>query len=188
MNKSEQKWNSIYQKRAEAGPPSDFLVAHQYLLPTQGKALDLACGLGANADFLQQKGLETEAWDISPVALAQLNQRRPAITTHVRDLETKPPSANNFDVIVVADFLHRPLCPYISEALRPDGLLFYRTFVQEKVSEKGPSNPEFLLKNNELLTLFKGLRILFYEEASRHGDISLGERNHASLIATKAAL
>jgi 2-polyprenyl-3-methyl-5-hydroxy-6-metoxy-1,4-benzoquinol methylase len=33
-------------------------------------ALDLACGLGANALVLAKQGLTTEAWDISAIFIA----------------------------------------------------------------------------------------------------------------------
>ena len=183
-----EKWNRIYQNKDNPGEPAEFLKNHAQLLPEQGVALDLASGLGANAEFLHQAGLETQAWDLSPVALSKLKQRQAGIITQVRDVEADPPTANSFDVIVVTEFLFRPICPHIVAALRPNGLLFYRTFHHDKVSKSGPSNPDYLLKNNELLTLFGDLRVLFYEEANRLGNLTCGERDRTSLIASKPEL
>ncbi len=182
---SQDKWNRIYGQRSTPGTPSQLLTEHAFLLPDQGSALDLACGLGANACFLSEKGLSTEAWDISDVALTRLNQQQPQIQTQIRDVESQPPAEESFDVIVVTDFLYRPICPAISAALRPGGLLFYQTFCRDKITQSGPSNPSFLLENNELLSLFSDLQVLFYEEFSRFGDLNQGQRNKASLIAAK---
>ena len=59
-----EKWNRIYQNKDNPGEPAEFLKNHAHLLPEQGVALDLASGLGANAEFLHQAGLETQAWDL----------------------------------------------------------------------------------------------------------------------------
>lgn len=182
------KWNRIYRNRAHQPEPQPctLLSQYQYLLPTKGNALDIACGTGGNAIFLANHGFTTNAWDISDVAVNQLNGRKIArLQASVVDVEEQPMAKNSFDVIVVSCFLHRPLCPAIIEALTPGGLLFYQTFHQQKVSSSGPSNPEFLLKNNELLELFNGLNPLIYQQLSNQGDLELGDRNLASLIAQK---
>jgi tellurite methyltransferase len=76
----------------------------------------------------------------------------------VRDVSEQPPLPDSFDVIVVCRFLDRNLCPAIAAALKPGGILFYQTFTQ------GLSNPDYLLRNNELITLFSELDILEYHE------------------------
>lgn len=64
-DKTQQKWDRLYEKDTSTEVAS-VLAENSYLLPSQGNALDLACGLGANALFLSEHGLETHAWDISP--------------------------------------------------------------------------------------------------------------------------
>ncbi|MCG8533505.1 MAG: class I SAM-dependent methyltransferase [Pseudomonadales bacterium] len=187
MNKSKEKWNRIYSNKTEPASTTAFLTQHQHLLPSGGHALDLASGLGANAQFLHENNLTVDAWDISDVAIERIDQYYPHIHTQVRDVETQPPQPNQYDVIVVTDFLHRPICPQISAALKPNGLLFYQTFCVHKITSKGPSNPNFLLKNNELLELFPSLTVLFYQENGRYGNLDQGDRNRASLIAAKPA-
>lgn len=49
--------------------PSQVLLDNSHLLPASGRALDLACGLGANALYLAKRGMTTSAWDLSPVQL-----------------------------------------------------------------------------------------------------------------------
>ncbi|OUS32293.1 hypothetical protein A9Q99_01265 [Gammaproteobacteria bacterium 45_16_T64] len=190
---SRDKWNRIYQKRTESEEtsltlptPCPLLAQYHYLLPAKGAALDLACGFGGNAIFLQKQGLSVEAWDISDIAIAQLRSKNiPNIACHDIDIEQHEFPSRKFDVIVVSNYLHRNICHNISQALTPGGLLFYQTFHQQKISTSGPSNPNFLLKNNELLSLFGELNPLIHSHLGSQGNLSLGERNLASLIAQK---
>lgn len=181
------KWNQRYAGQTEAGAPAWVLQHCTHLLPQQGRALDLACGLGANARHLAQRGLHCEGWDISHHALNALDQWRGTqgerVTTCLRDVEAKPPAPSSFDVIVVSDFLHRPLCADIAAALRPGGLLFYQTWCVDKLSASGPSNPDFLLRANELPRLFHTLELRFYQHFSRAGNLTLGDRDRAGLVA-----
>lgn len=189
----EEKWNTRYLEReVESRNISDVLAQHQHLLPRRGRALEIACGLGANALFMARLGLEVDAWDISPVAIDKLNDycrdHGIHINASVRDVRNKPPARESYDVIVVSYFLQRELAPAITEALRPGGLLFYQTHIHDKVDDSGPSNPDFLLKSNELLNLFNSLTILAYREEGRVGDIRRGFRNAAMLVGIKHPL
>ena len=188
------KWNQRYASlEDESLPrPADVLLNYQHLLPETGVALDLACGLGGNALFLAQRGLEAYAWDISNVVIEKLTglaaSKKVLVRAQVRDVVTQPPSAQGYDVIVVSRFLQRPLIPNIVAALNSSGLVFYQTFIQEKTGDIGPSNPEYLLAENELLKLFSGLRILDYREEGLVGNTSLGFRHEAMLVGQKKAM
>ncbi len=192
------KWNAIYadsdQTHEETKHPQKSKAAlvlqeYSYLLPNSGLALDLACGLGANALFLAERDLKTYAWDISENAIKRLQayceDKRVPITAEVRDIEQQPPTKNSFDVICISYFLERTLITDIMDALKPNGLLFYQTFIDEKVSDNGPRNPLFRLQPNELLKLFSRLHILAYQENGTVGDIGKGLRDTALLVAQK---
>lgn len=186
-NQAQEKWNRRYAE-AEAMPRvAQVLYENRHLLPATGEALDLACGLGGNALFLAEAGLRVQAWDISSVAIEALQSRASAddlpLQATVRDVSAQPPAASSFDVIVVSRFLMRDLAPALCAALRPGGLLFYQTFVQDKVSPQGPSNPDFLLAENELLSLFAPLQTRVYREEGTLGDTTQGLRNEALLVA-----
>jgi len=190
----EKKWNNIYttQEQAESQleiKAANVLQDHAYLLPKAGVALDFACGLGGNAIFLANYGLESHAWDISQIAMERLRayclKNNISIATEVRDIEQLPPAANSFDVICVSYYLERDLVNDIITALNPNGLLFYQTFIAEKVSDVGPSNPQYRLQPNELLTLFTPLHILAYQEYGIVGDVKMGLRDVATLVAQK---
>jgi len=75
--------------------------------------------------------------------------------------------------------------PAIQDALRSGGLLFYQTFSRLQVDESGPSNPDFRLADNELLTFFSQMRLLVYREEGYVGDSSQGFRNEVKMVAQK---
>ncbi|MFK7795242.1 MAG: class I SAM-dependent methyltransferase [Gammaproteobacteria bacterium] len=184
------KWDNIYSQQNCADiTPSTVLVENAHLLPGRGKALDLACGLGANAIYLAQSQLQVDAWDVSSKALkkleaySQLNNL--SINTSVRDVEKTPPERNYFDVVTVSQFLHRPTFHNLYESLRIEGLLFYQTYTSNKAHQIGPTNPNFLLKKNELLKLCDGMEVLVYREEGVHGDIHQGWRNQAMIVAKR---
>lgn len=169
-DQTRQKWDARYRDADGEGEVSEVLRQHQHLLPPTAKALDLACGLGANALFLAKRGLDVHAWDISSVAIERLESRAQRagviIHTQVRDCIAEPPEANAFDLIVISRFLNRDLCPAIERALQPQGLLFYQTFVQQQTHCDGrPRNPDYLLQPGEMPLLFGGLQVLYFEEA-----------------------
>jgi SAM-dependent methyltransferase len=191
QKKMREKWDERY--RASSGQTARaarVLVDYRHLLPAHGEALDLACGLGGNALFLAQSGLQTQAWDLSPVAIEALRDRAAkaglSLKACVHDVVAEPPLPASFDVIVVSYFLARSLAPLLCAALRPGGLLFYQTFVRDKVSAVGPANPDYLLGENELLKLFTGLRLRVYREEGSIGDTSAGLRNEAMLVAQQS--
>lgn len=183
------KWDAIYQGKAVL--PSAALVLQQniHLLPECGTALDLACGQGGNALLLAEAGLNTSAYDISNVAIAQLQQEASAknlnIDTQVRDVLNTSLEQSRFDVIVVSYFLDRGLCSMLIDSLKPGGLLFYQTYCQDKVEKIGPNNAGFLLKDNELLQLFSAMKLRVYREESLLGNHKEGWRNQAMLVVEK---
>ncbi|MEF3194281.1 MAG: class I SAM-dependent methyltransferase [Halothiobacillaceae bacterium] len=182
-------WNSRHA-HAERGAAAWVLREHVHLLPAAGDALDLACGLGANALLMAEHGLRVQAWDFSPVAIERLREeagrRGLAVHGEVRDVLATPPAPTSFDVIVVSHFLERGLIPHLIAALRPGGLLFYQTFTTER-PEKGatPSNPAFLLQPGELLELCRPLRLLVYREDGLFGDRGQGLRALAALVGAR---
>lgn len=185
-------WNARY---AAAGAtdalPAQVLADFAHLLPAQGQALDLACGLGANARLLARRGLRVEAWDSAEVAIARLRELADCegldVRTRVRDVLAQPPGPESFDVIVVSRFLERSLAPALRDALRPGGLLYYQTFVREAVDpECGPRRAEYRLGRNELLTLFPGLCLVVYREEGRLGDCGAGFRDEAYAVFQRA--
>jgi SAM-dependent methyltransferase len=184
------KWNQRYRSAEGLPEPALVLREHAHLLPTPGEALDLACGLGASALWLAERRFRVRAWDLSPVAIARLSsvvrERGLPVEVQVRDVLESPPLPEGFDLILVAHFLDRGLCPAIEAALRPGGVLFYQTFSREAVNDRGPSHPAYRLAPNELLELFPNLIVKAYREEGRLGDASRGIRDLALLVAQRS--
>ncbi|WP_209262475.1 class I SAM-dependent methyltransferase [Thiorhodococcus minor] len=185
------RWDERYRGRAAAPEPAAVLRHFAHLVPTTGSALDLACGLGGNALWLAERGLEVCAWDLSAVAIERLRaaaaeRPRIAVAAEVRDLIAHPPAPHSFDLICVVRFLDRGLAPKIAAALRPGGLLFYETFTREEAGGDGPSDPAFRLAPNELLELFGGLVVRGYREEGRLAVPASALGNLALMVAEKA--
>jgi hypothetical protein len=123
------------------------------------------------------------------VALNKLRQfaaqQNLLVHTLQTDVEKQPPPPNSFDVIVVSQFLYRPICTALIAALKPAGLLYYQTFNNKRVTGGGPSNANYLLGCNELLSLFTPLTIRAYREEGRSGDCQQGLRDMSYLVAQK---
>jgi SAM-dependent methyltransferase len=154
------QWASMTpQKRAAPwAEPSAWLVANAKDLPHEGDALDVACGSGRHALWLAERGLRVRAVDNDPEALRALRaaaaERGLEIEAEVLDLEGGPIDLGQcvYALIVVLDYLHRPLFPVLMRALAPGGVLVYQTFL-EGHSASRPSRPEHLLKPRELVGL-----------------------------------
>ena len=170
------EWNERYRGGSHATQdPDPFLVACDpwfELLPSQRRtALDLACGAGRNALWLARQGFETTAVDFSCEALQLVRDRAAenslSIETREVDLEAEGVDlgAEQYDLIAAVQFLHRPLFGAIERALKPGGLLVFRTYSVDQLHfEGGPRNPLYLLDHNELLERFADFRVLRYEE------------------------
>lgn len=189
MNDSD-RWDERYRNATAGTEPAQVLLENCHLLPSRGRVLDLACGLGTNSLFLAGQGLDVSAWDFSTVAIEKLraavNTRGLSVIAEVRDVIARPPEPQSFNAIIVTRFLDRSLVPHLVGALLPGGVIFYQTFVLEAIDKTiGPKDPVFRLAQNELLELFSPLRLLFYREEGRVGDISCGFRNEAMLVAQK---
>ncbi len=148
-----------------------------------GEALDIACGIGRNTHFIAQKGFLVDAVDLSDYALSQLKDMA-TINKIEADLDSYNLAFNKYDLIVNINYLNRRFFPQIKEALKKDGIIIFDTFIVAHGDFDQPSNPEYLLRKNELLHAFIGLDIIYYEEKD---ETNLrGEKTRvASLVARK---
>ena len=148
--------------------PARFLVENVGLLP-KGRVLDVAMGDGRNAIYLASLGFQAEGVDISPEAVAKARESARTqgieLPADVVDLEKDPfirPA--RYDVIICFRYLQRSLIPYMKRGLRVGGILVYETYTIEQIRFGRPKNPDFLLKPNELLDLFRDFHIIKYHE------------------------
>jgi tellurite methyltransferase len=148
--------------------PAKFLVENIDLLP-KGRVLDVAMGDGRNAVFLATLGFSVEGIDISPDAVKKAQESAIAagveIAAQVVDLERDTYIVqDSYDVIICFRYLQRSLIPYIKSGLRNGGIVVYETYTIDQARFGKPKNPDFLLKQNELLSLFRDFHCIRYHE------------------------
>ena len=87
-----------------------------------------------------------------------------------------PLGARVFDLVVVTNYLWRPLLPAIAAAVAPGGCLLYETFARGHETLGRPSRPDFLLQPGELLQAVKGLQVLGYESGRLEAPARIVQR------------
>lgn len=127
--------------------------------------LDLAAGAGRHSRTLLDLGYCVTAVDVSISKMKDM-MVEPRFELIAADLEANrwPFVDRRFDGIVVTNYLHRPLLPRLAESLSPGGVLIYETFGVGNEAYGRPSNPHYLLRENELLEAYeKRLSVVAYE-------------------------
>jgi SAM-dependent methyltransferase len=143
--------------------PSAWIAAHAGLVPVGGAVLDLAAGGGRHTRFFAGRGHPVVAVDRDAAALAGIAGVE-AIAADLEDGSPWPLPGRRFAGVVVTNYLHRPLFAAIRAAVAPGGVLLYETFARGNERFGKPSNPDFLLTDNELLELaLPDFRVVAYE-------------------------
>lgn len=169
-----QRWEKKYagQTAADSVSPDPWLVrccsqVPQPTGPGQRRALELACGTGANAVWLAQQGWFVDAVDISPRALELTLQLAESssvsVNTITADLDDWTPDSRVYDLISVFRFLDRRSLPRIvSAGLKPGGWLVFETFSQQHLrrDDNHLRNPEFTLHADEPRAMFPDLDVI----------------------------
>ena len=129
--------------------------------------LDFASGDGRNCIPLSKRNILVTAIDKDQEKLDNYSNLK-NINTICFDLETNeewPLAREYYDVIIVVNYLYRPKIKKLINLLKEDGFLFYETFSVGNEKYGLPRNPNFLLKNRELLDIFRNelLPLSFFE-------------------------
>jgi len=142
-----------------AGGPSPWVHYYlRHLSPTDppGTLLDVACGGGRHLRLARSLGYSVTGVDRTLAAVADLDGK-PGVELVAADLEHALPAqawplaGRRFSVVVVTNYLWRPLLPLLAATVAPGGLLLYETFARGNERYGRPSNPDFLLAPGELL-------------------------------------
>ena len=158
--------------------PDPFLVRafSEYVLPLfphGGHGLDLAGGAGRHSIWLARQGWEVTLIDISETGVEQARQNAGPLASHiyfvVDDLTHFKAAQTQldagFELVMAFFYLERGIFSEMLKAVRPGGLLVYKTYtVAQAKLAGGPKNPAYLLEPGELLHLTDGLRALHYRE------------------------
>jgi 2-polyprenyl-3-methyl-5-hydroxy-6-metoxy-1,4-benzoquinol methylase len=142
-------------------------IARWIGLPLTGaRLLDFACGSGRHSRLAADRGFRVLAVDRDEGLLDSVQHRNTEV--RAEDLESGrwSFSAERFEVIVVANFLHRPRLPLLAALLAPGGRLVYETFALGNQAYGKPSRPAFLLKPEELFLVARraGLQVVAFEQ------------------------
>jgi hypothetical protein len=148
------RWNERY--RAGQGPEKKNARLEKYRgLLKRGLALDLAGGLGQNAQVLH--GWTVVNADISDEALKQSRGLRV-----LADAIALPFARETFDTIICTKFFE-PRIDYAA-LLRPNGTIFLETFTLADLNYRPEFNPAYLLDPGKIAVLFKDFKVLLCEE------------------------
>ena len=135
--------------------------------PPDGVVLDVACGGGRHTRWFLDRGARIVAIDRDLRGVDDL-RGDPHVELVEADLEVGAPfpvSERAFSVVVVTNYLWRPILDDVARAVAPGGWLLYETFAVGNERLGHPTNPDFLLRPGELLDLARthGLQVVAYE-------------------------
>ncbi|SAL10960.1 type 12 methyltransferase [Caballeronia sordidicola] len=146
---------------------SAWIEQWSHLVERGGAVLDVAAGNGRHTRHFASRGHDVLALDRDEVALANLAALQ-HVSTRCADLENAAwplRDDEKFAAVVVTNYLHRPLFPFLIDALAPSGVLLYETFAAGNARFGKPSNPDFLLTPGELLDAVRGrLRVVAFQD------------------------
>lgn len=136
-----------------------------------GHAVDIGCGAGRDSVYLATQGWQVTAIDYSESALEKVtrlaNNTQVKINCIKMDLEKELNvfhlTPQDYDLIVVSRYLHRPLLPVLKNKININGYLIYQTFMKGCEAFGSPKNPKFLLEKGELASVFNDFEILLDE-------------------------
>lgn len=136
--------------------PSEFVLSFVDRIKPGGEVLDLACGSGRHTRSLLARGFSVTAVDIDLSGVEDL-RGHPRCRLWAQNLEDGSawPWKQAFDAIVVTRYLYRPILQRLPDLLADRGILIYETFMVGNERYNKPRNPDFLLKEDELESVFE---------------------------------
>jgi tellurite methyltransferase len=179
-----EKWNQRYLEGTHGTLPPDPLLIQAFeryiepLFPHAGVALDIAGGTGRHAIFLAERGWRVRLTDIAEAGIENARKNAGGLASRiefgVEDLTRFDGSRESYDLITNFFFLRREMFGELVKALKPGGLVIYKGYTRGQAKfGGGPTNPEYLFAENELLDAFRDLQVLHYAELIR--DCGLAE-------------
>lgn len=133
--------------------PSAWVKRYLPGVPEGGEVLDVASGKGRHLRFALEAGYSVVGLDRDISGLKDLEDQKDVelIEADLEDGSPFPLGARRFAGVIVVNYLYRPRLSAIIRAVADDGLLIYETFARGHERFGKPSNPDYLLKPNELI-------------------------------------
>lgn len=161
-------YNRIYAAPPEFNTEPNQLLVAAVKGVAPGKALDVAMGQGRNSLYLASQGWEVTGFDPAEVGLQKASERAAALGLKIRAVHASDEEfdfgRNRWDLIAIIFSLEKRSVHRVREALKPGGLVVIEAGRTEK------DDTIFEYRTNELLEVFKGFRIIKYEEPTGSYD------------------
>jgi SAM-dependent methyltransferase len=184
-----ERWNRILTSpKAQFNRAPNAFLAEMIKGVTPGRSLDVGMGQGRNTIYLAQQGWDSVGVDPADRAVAAARQQAAAvgvkITTEVAREEDFEWGTAKWDLIVLSYVSARPVADKAIRSLRPGGMVVVEAFHRDATTG-GPIGGGVVFDTNELLQLFKELRVIRYEDATAVSDFGLTETRVVRLAAIK---
>lgn len=160
------RWDEKYRhiELADSLKAEPLLLKYEPLIKNGGLALDLAAGTCHVSVQLAQSKNNVIAVDCSLAAL-QLGQQLAnlysvKLNPLVADLSCWSVPSSSFDTITCFRYLDREIFPKLVDALKPRGLLIYKTFNEHYLNDSPRFNPKYVLRSGELGPYLSQLEII----------------------------
>ena len=173
--------------------PERFLIDNFHHL-SRGLALDVAMGEGRNAIFLATRGFDVDGVDVDAAAVKRARSSSRRLGSPIRGVVgnvedgTYIIPVETYDVIVVFNYLHRPLFNDIRDGLKPGGVAVFRTGMTEPSRRGGSEDPGRLLRPGELKAAFDDWEILTLREEVEPPTQNRPGRAVAGIVARKPGI
>jgi tellurite methyltransferase len=189
-NPAVERWNQKYSRTSASdidlveakGEPE--LMAMEHFLSCSGCALEVASGKGANALYLARLGYNVIASDcaINGLVMGQGSAKNGNLPLNslVCDLVSYPFPHDYFDLVSVVRYLDRRLFQSIGSWVKPGGWLFYKTFNQNFLKINPRFNPDYVVAEDELNTVFSDFEIV--SSSFDQSDDAIGRNKGTSFI------
>jgi 2-polyprenyl-3-methyl-5-hydroxy-6-metoxy-1,4-benzoquinol methylase len=184
-----ERWNRILTAPTPSfnTEPNAFLVAMTKGVKP-GRSLDVGMGQGRNTIYLAQQGWDSNGFDPADRAVAAAQEQARTlgvkITTTVARAEEFDWGTNRWDLIVLSYVGAREYVGSVTTSLRPGGMVIVEGFHRDATKTR-PIGGGVVFDTNELPTIFKGFRVVRYEEPMTSSDFGRFDTKVVRLAATK---
>jgi 2-polyprenyl-3-methyl-5-hydroxy-6-metoxy-1,4-benzoquinol methylase len=184
-----ERWNRILTAPTPSfnTEPNAFLVAMTKGLKP-GRSLDVGMGQGRNTIYLAQQGWDSNGFDPADRAVAAAQEQARTlgvkITATVARAEDFDWGTNRWDLIVLSYVGAREYVGNVTKSLRPGGMVIVEGFHRDATKTR-PIGGGVVFDTNELPTIFKGFRVVRYEEPMTSSDFGRFDTKVVRLAAVK---